>query len=70
MPTQYGIDVYILVPSVEGLSSAGVLTDKSGRRLFTFNISPQLQVTQAAARTLDDAVYALASVRHNDVAGN
>ena len=70
MPTQYGIDVYILVPSVCCLSSAGVLADKSGRRLFTFNISPQLQVTQAAARTLDDAVYVLASVRHNDVAGN
>ena len=70
MPTQSSIDVYILIPSVCCLSSAGVSTDKSACRLFTFEISPQLQVTQAAARTLDDAVYVLASVRHNDVAGN
>ena len=70
MPTQSGIDVYILIPSLACLSSAGVSTDRSACRLFTLKISPQLQVTQAAARTLDDAVYVLASVRHNDVAGN
>ena len=70
MPTQSSIDIYILSPSDVRLSSAGVSADRSACRLFTLDFSSPSRVTRKMTRTLDDAVYVLASVRHNDVAGN